>query len=218
MRLHGRSVSLLAAKSNVYWDWPLILRIIGVPREEVLLIMKKFLERSLKIFSKLRRRLPSIRWALLLAVTTMFFLSAGCIIPFKIPLITPPSPTPPQGLDLPPLLGGSPTVSPVVPPPPPKGAVHVVNIAVGPTGGPAYIFVDSMSHTSTTTIKKGTTVKWVNPANGVMHTVTADKNSFTSDADLEPGQSFSVTFNQVGPFNYQCVIHSGQTGKIVVTA
>jgi hypothetical protein len=43
--------------------------------------MKVSLKRHLRVFPKLRRRLSSVRWALLLITTAMFFLSAastGC--------------------------------------------------------------------------------------------------------------------------------------------
>jgi len=39
--------------------------------------MEEFLKRRLKVFSKLRRRLSSIKWTSLLAATAMFFLSAA---------------------------------------------------------------------------------------------------------------------------------------------
>ena len=39
--------------------------------------MKVFLKRRLKVFSKLRCRLSSVKWTLLLVATAMFFLSAA---------------------------------------------------------------------------------------------------------------------------------------------
>src|SRR5437879_7128472 len=82
-------------------------------------LMKVPLKRRLKLFPKLRRRLSSIKWTLLLITTAMFFLSAasaGC-------------PTGGYTLSVTPNLGPSvnnappppPSTSNNAPPPPPAG-------------------------------------------------------------------------------------------------
>lgn len=85
-----------------------------------------------------------------------------------------------------------------------------------------FIFVDSESNTTVTTIKKGTTVVWVNMTT-VPHTVTADATSamqFDSGVVTPATKNpyYMMTFNQVGKFTYSCIVHPGQVGEIDVTA
>jgi plastocyanin len=62
------------------------------------------------------------------------------------------------------------------------------------------------------TIKKGTTVTWVND-DQVPHAISG--NAFSSES-LNTGQSFSFTFNNTGTFSYICSIHPSMVGKIIV--
>lgn len=68
----------------------------------------------------------------------------------------------------------------------------------------------------TVQITAGSTVTWTNNESGVAHTVTADDGSFDSGT-LQPGQSFSQTFNTPGTFAYHCAIHPNMTAMVVVT-
>jgi amicyanin len=61
-------------------------------------------------------------------------------------------------------------------------------------------------------IKKGDAVTWTNQ-DTVSHRILG--SSFQSDA-LSKGQSFSLTFNSTGSFDYICSIHPFMKGKIVV--
>lgn len=63
-------------------------------------------------------------------------------------------------------------------------------------------------------VTSGTTVVWTN-MDDVDHTVTSD--SFSSSA-LEPGDSFSYTFEEEGEYQYECSFHPQMTGKITVEA
>lgn len=64
------------------------------------------------------------------------------------------------------------------------------------------------------TVAPGTTVTWVN--NGqAPHTSTADDGTWDSGT-LQPGESFSFTFNQAGTYIYHCTIHPNMTGTITV--
>ncbi len=74
--------------------------------------------------------------------------------------------------------------------------------------------VDNAFEPGTLTIAPGTTVTWTNEGND-SHTVSADDGSFDS-ARLDPGESFSVTFEDVGTFGYHCAFHDGMAGTIVV--
>jgi len=60
-------------------------------------------------------------------------------------------------------------------------------------------------------VSLGVTVVWTN--NGSMvHTVTADDNSFTS-GNILPGASYTRTFNSQGSYAYHCNFHGGTGGS-----
>ena len=65
-------------------------------------------------------------------------------------------------------------------------------------------------------ITTGTTVVWTYASNGkTIHTVTSDPGTnqtqggtaLLNSGSLNPGQSFSYTFNQPGFYPYQCAVH-----------
>ena len=60
----------------------------------------------------------------------------------------------------------------------------------------------------------GTTVTWINN-DTVPHTVTATDGSFNS-GNLNPGESFSFTFESAGTFDYICNYHPNMTGTVIV--
>ena len=64
----------------------------------------------------------------------------------------------------------------------------------------------------TLTVKKGTTVTWVNQ-DSVAHQIKSD--TFNS-VSLNQGDKYSFTFSTAGTFNYSCAVHPTMTGKIVV--
>ena len=65
-------------------------------------------------------------------------------------------------------------------------------------------------------VDAGTTVTWTNNGESP-HTVTASDGSFES-GNLDPGQSFSYTFDQAGDFSYICDYHEsdGMVGAVTV--
>ncbi|MCW3111161.1 MAG: hypothetical protein JWQ09_5667 [Segetibacter sp.] len=67
---------------------------------------------------------------------------------------------------------------------------------------------------SATTVTKGTTITWTNN-DAMIHTVSADDNSFTS-ANLNKGDTYSHTFNDPGTVAYRCKIHPGMTASVTV--
>lgn len=70
---------------------------------------------------------------------------------------------------------------------------------------------------SAITVKKGTTVTWTNK-DSATHTVTeTDGQDGPKSGNLEPGKSYSFTFNAVGTFKYDCSIHTSMTGTVTVT-
>ncbi|MBZ0282351.1 MAG: cytochrome P460 family protein [Anaerolineae bacterium] len=86
-------------------------------------------------------------------------------------------------------------------------------------------------HESVLEVKAGTTVTWINNDEAA-HTVVAavvnadgkivaaDEPLFASDVlasvNIEPGDSFSFTFDQPGEYLYRCTIHENMTARIIV--
>jgi len=64
------------------------------------------------------------------------------------------------------------------------------------------------------TVTAGQAVTWTN-VDTVAHTTTSDTGAWNSGA-IQPGQSFSQTFNTAGTFTYHCMIHPNMTGSITV--
>ncbi len=64
-------------------------------------------------------------------------------------------------------------------------------------------------------ISRGTRVRWAN-AGSVAHTTTS-RSGLWDSGSLAPGATFSRVFRARGTFRYHCTIHSGMTGRIVVT-
>jgi plastocyanin len=65
-------------------------------------------------------------------------------------------------------------------------------------------------------VTKGSTVTWTNE-DSVPHTVTSDSGVFDSSG-IEPGKSFSRTFDTAGTFSYHCNFHTQMHGTVIVTA
>lgn len=67
------------------------------------------------------------------------------------------------------------------------------------------------------TVKKGTAVTWTNK-DSTPHTVSGiDGNQGPNSGDLNPGDKYSFTFNDVGTFKYRCNIHPDMLGTVTVT-
>ena len=64
-------------------------------------------------------------------------------------------------------------------------------------------------------IKAGTPVTWTN-GDAVAHTVTADEGAFDSGF-LNPGQSWSFTFETPGTYTYYCTPHPWMKGSVIVS-
>lgn len=62
-------------------------------------------------------------------------------------------------------------------------------------------------------ITKGSTVTWTQK-DTIPHSVTGP--GFNS-SQLKQGQTYNYTFNNVGKFNYSCLIHPAMKGYITVT-
>ena len=64
------------------------------------------------------------------------------------------------------------------------------------------------------TVKPGTTVTWTN-ADDIPHSVV-DKDAKYRSKPLDTGDSFSMTFNDAGEYDYFCGFHPHMVGKIIV--
>jgi plastocyanin len=73
---------------------------------------------------------------------------------------------------------------------------------------------DFAYHPAQTEIAVGTTVTWTN-SDTVPHTATATDRTFDSGI-LDPGKSYSFTFEKTGTFDYACLVHPQMKGTIVV--
>jgi plastocyanin len=82
--------------------------------------------------------------------------------------------------------------------------------------GTPVTMVDNRNLPAKLTVAVGTTVTWTN--NGIVpHTVSAAGGSFDS-GNVQPGESFSFTFDAPGEYGYFCRPHVfiGMTGTVVV--
>jgi plastocyanin len=92
--------------------------------------------------------------------------------------------------------------------------------AAGPTSSPpsgsgaAEVIKGFAFSPESITVKVGGAVTWTNQ-DGTTHTVTSTDGSFGSK-NLDPGQTFTATFNTAGSFSYICNIHPFMTGTVVV--
>ena len=64
-------------------------------------------------------------------------------------------------------------------------------------------------------VHRGETVRWTNTGNA-QHTVDSDMEIFESDV-LDPGDTYSFTFDQPGIFHYHCDIHEQMHGMVIVS-
>ena len=65
------------------------------------------------------------------------------------------------------------------------------------------------------TVPAGATVRWVNTTSEA-HTITGDDLAFADSGVIDPGQSFSQTFDEAGTFRYRCGPHPWMEGTIIV--
>jgi plastocyanin len=68
------------------------------------------------------------------------------------------------------------------------------------------------------TAKVGQKIHWTNSDGQTPHTVTSTTDGVDFDSGTLPGgATFDYTPTKAGTIDYVCTIHSGQTGKIIVT-
>jgi plastocyanin len=102
--------------------------------------------------------------------------------------------------------------------------------ATGPSGGSCDVSLGPSQYGSTIVaiqgfafnpapvrVKVGGKVTWLNcePAGTPSHTTTADLGAWSSPL-LDPGLTYTATFNSVGTFAYHCEPHPSMTAQVVV--
>jgi plastocyanin len=105
----------------------------------------------------------------------------------------------------------APTPVPTPTPAPTPSGPPVVTVGI-PTG--ASFLTTTAYIPNAITVAVGTTVTWTNNDN-VGHTVSSQNNLWDS-GDMEPGVTFSRTFQSAGTFPYYCVYHPLMVGTITV--
>ena len=62
----------------------------------------------------------------------------------------------------------------------------------------------------------GTKVTWTNN-DTTTHQIVSKGDPFPGDGTIDPNQSYTVTFDKAGTYDYFCGIHNSMTGSIVVS-
>jgi plastocyanin len=83
------------------------------------------------------------------------------------------------------------------------------------SGGAQVTMKDIKFNPSTVNVKVGDTVTWTND-DTVDHDVTSDTFKSGSAGGLAGGDTFEHKFDKAGTFKYQCTVHPGMTGEVVV--
>ncbi len=119
------------------------------------------------------------------------------------------------------MTGPTATPTPAAVTPTPVVAPHVVYVGQAPGAGPANVFADSTSGTSTTTIHAGDTVQWVWISG--THSTTSGTCALGCvanglwDSGVASHTSFQHTFPTTGTFSYYCLVHGTMMqGSVVV--
>ncbi len=143
----------------------------------------------------------TIIWIIVIAVIVIGgFLIYGAFAHQSTPATTGPATYDLNSLGM---ASGTPDETPTTPAPTPSVVtIDIKNFAFNP----AAMFV-----------KVGTTVTWVND-DSAPHTVTSDSGTVLNSPTLQPGQSYSVTLNDLGTVSYHCKIHPSMHGTITVTS
>ena len=82
-------------------------------------------------------------------------------------------------------------------------------------GGGSVTMKDIKFNPSTVNVKVGDTVTWTND-DSVGHDVTGDGFKSGSAGGIGGGTTFKHKFDKAGTFKYQCTVHPGMTGEVVV--
>ena len=96
------------------------------------------------------------------------------------------------------------------PPPGDNGVTDPAN------GDDATVTVTMDFSPSTIEVEAGTTVTWESESD-LPHNVTSTSGDMDFAESLSSGGSVSITFDEPGTYDYECTIHPGMTGTVVVS-
>jgi plastocyanin len=65
-------------------------------------------------------------------------------------------------------------------------------------------------------VPAGSTVSWTNE-DGTTHTVRDSEGTVIASSNLGQGDTYTVTFDEAGTYDYICTIHTNMTGTVTVT-
>lgn len=181
---------------------------------------------------------------LIIGLLAIFVLVSGCtstttVRPAEPTPIATPTPVPPISTVTPippvtPIPTPTPTKETYIPTPTPvptltttpmptatstPAATPILTVTPTPTEQPSVnVNITNLNFVPTTVyVPIGKTVNWINNDN-VIHTVTSVTGSFDSGS-IDPGTTYSYTFNQTGTYEYSCTIHASiPHGRVIVTA
>jgi len=84
---------------------------------------------------------------------------------------------------------------------------------------PGCEITDSCYTPSKITIKQGSPITWINE-DSAFHSVTSgfydDPNELFDSGYLDPQESFTFSFEDVGTYNYFCMLHPWMKGQVIV--
>jgi|SRR5215208_726139 len=83
------------------------------------------------------------------------------------------------------------------------------------SGGAQVSMKDIKFNPSTVDVKVGDTVTWTND-DSIGHDVTSDTFKSGDPGGIGGGGTFDHKFDKAGTFKYECTVHSGMTGTVVV--
>lgn len=89
--------------------------------------------------------------------------------------------------------------------------------------GPGEVWMVGQSFTPPTLeVQAGTVVTWTNKSD-LVHTVTSgtpdNPDGMFDSGDIEPGETYTYTFNNPGTYDYFCIPHQpSMTGRVIVGA
>ncbi len=106
----------------------------------------------------------------------------------------------------------------------PRPTIAAPSATPAPAAGQAAVTISNFAfNPPSLTVSRGSTVVWTNQ-DSVTHSVktvsggdTAGLGSDSASPDLNPGDTYSLTFTKAGTYDYRCGIHASMTGSITVT-
>ena len=84
------------------------------------------------------------------------------------------------------------------------------------SGDDATVTVTMEFSPSTIEVEAGTTVTWESESD-LPHNVTSTSGDMDFAESLSSGDTVSITFDEPGTYEYECTIHPGMTGTVVVS-